>query len=90
MSATSHSWKPESRPGIADLGDIDIVIANAGVVAIGDTEPHAEPVFNAIVDTNLKGVWHTIVATIPSIIRKDGGGSIVLVSSSQGLDRPRW
>jgi SDR family mycofactocin-dependent oxidoreductase len=73
------------QAGIGDLGDIDIVIANAGVVAIGNTEPHAEPVFNAIVDTNLKGVWHTIVATVPSIIRKDRGGSIVLVSSSQGL-----
>ncbi len=70
---------------VADLGDIDIVIANAGVVAIGDPEPHSEPVFNAIVDTNLKGVWHTLVATVPSIIRKGRGGSIVLVSSSQGL-----
>ena len=70
---------------IADLGDIDIVVANAGVVAIGNREPHAEDVYNAIVDTNLKGVWHTIVATVPSMIGKGRGGSIVLVSSSQGL-----
>ncbi|HEX5144820.1 MAG TPA: mycofactocin-coupled SDR family oxidoreductase [Mycobacterium sp.] len=67
------------------LGDIDIVIANAGVVAIGNREPHAEDVYEAIVDTNLKGVWHTLVATTPSMIRKGRGGSIVLVSSSQGL-----
>jgi SDR family mycofactocin-dependent oxidoreductase len=73
------------QAGINDLGEIDIVIANAGVVAIGDTDTHAEPVFNTIVDTNLKGVWHTIVATVPSIIRKGRGGSVVLVSSSQGL-----
>jgi SDR family mycofactocin-dependent oxidoreductase len=73
------------QAGIDELGDIDIVIANAGVVAIGDAETHSEPVFNAIVDTNLKGVWHTLVATVPSIIRKGRGGSIVLVSSSQGL-----
>ncbi len=73
------------RTATEDLADIDIVIANAGVVAIGDTDPHSEPVFNAIVDTNLKGVWHTLVATVPSIIRKGRGGSIVLVSSSQGL-----
>src|SRR5271169_6240863 len=53
------------QAGIDELGDIDIVIANAGVVAIGDAETHSEPVFNAIVDTNLKGVWHTIVATVP-------------------------
>src|SRR5271167_4476129 len=71
--------------GIDDLGDIDIVIANAGVVAIGDPETRAEPVFTTIVDTNLKGVWHTMLATVPSIIRKGRGGSVVLVSSSQGL-----
>lgn len=73
------------RSAIDDLADIDIVIANAGVVAIGHTDPHSEPVFNALVDINLKGVWHTLVATVPSIIRKGRGGSIVLVSSSQGL-----
>ncbi len=73
------------RAGIDDLGDIDIVIANAGVVAIGDTQPRAEPVFDAIVDTNLKGVWNTLLTTVPSIISKGRGGSVVLVSSSQGL-----
>jgi SDR family mycofactocin-dependent oxidoreductase len=71
--------------GIDELGDIDIVVANAGVVAIGNPEPRAEPVFTTIVDTNLKGVWHTLVATVPSIVRKGRGGSVVLVSSSQGL-----
>jgi SDR family mycofactocin-dependent oxidoreductase len=73
------------QAGIDDLGDIDIVIANAGVVAIGDPEIRAEPVFTTIVDTNLKGVWHTMLATVPSIIRKGRGGSVVLISSSQGL-----
>ncbi|HEY3994873.1 MAG TPA: mycofactocin-coupled SDR family oxidoreductase [Mycobacterium sp.] len=73
------------QAGIDELGDVDIVIANAGVVAIGDPEPRAQPVFDAIVDTNLRGVWHTLLATVPSIVRKGRGGSIVLVSSSQGL-----
>ncbi len=71
--------------GIDAVGDIDIVIANAGVVAIGDPATRAEHVFTTIVDTNLKGVWHTMLATVPSIIRKGRGGSVVLVSSSQGL-----
>ena len=73
------------QAAVDELGDIDVVIANAGVVAIGDTETHSEPVFNTIVDTNLKGVWHTMLATVPSIVRKGRGGSLVLVSSSQGL-----
>jgi SDR family mycofactocin-dependent oxidoreductase len=73
------------QTGTASLGDVDIVIANAGVVAIGDKDPRAQAVFDAVVDTNLKGVWHTLVATVPSIIRNGRGGAIVLVSSSQGL-----
>ncbi|BBZ44276.1 mycofactocin-coupled SDR family oxidoreductase [Mycobacterium parmense] len=73
------------QTGIDELGDVDIVIANAGVVAIGDPQTHAVPVFDAIVDTNLKGVWNTLVAAVPSVIRKGRGGSVVLVSSSQGL-----
>ncbi|WP_167670491.1 SDR family oxidoreductase [Mycobacterium interjectum] len=73
------------RAAIDELGEIDIVIANAGVVAMGDTDTHSEPVFTTIVDTNLKGVWHTMLATVPSIIRKGRGGSVVLVSSAQGL-----
>jgi SDR family mycofactocin-dependent oxidoreductase len=71
--------------GVDELGDIDTVIANAGVVAIGNPHVRDEPVFTTIVDTNLKGVWHTMLATVPSIIRKGRGGSVVLVSSSQGL-----
>jgi SDR family mycofactocin-dependent oxidoreductase len=73
------------QAGVDELGDIDVVVANAGVVAIGVTDPESEPVFNTIVDTNLKGVWHTLLATVPSIVRKGRGGSVVLVSSSQGL-----
>lgn len=73
------------RGGIDELGEIDIVIANAGVVAIGNDDTHDEPVFTSIVDTNLKGIWHTLLATVPSMVRKGLGGSIVMVSSSQGL-----
>ena len=73
------------QTGIDTLGEIDFVVANAGVVAIGETDTRAEPLFTTIVDTNLKGVWHTLVATVPSIVRKGRGGSVVLVSSSQGL-----
>lgn len=73
------------QAGIDDVGDVDIVVANAGVVAIGNPDVRAQSVFGTIVDTNLTGVWHTLLATVPSIIRKGRGGSVVLISSSQGL-----
>jgi len=73
------------QSGIDTLGEIDIVVANAGVVAIGLKDPLNTEVYRDIVETNLNGVWHTIAATVPSIIRKGRGGSIVLTSSAQGL-----
>jgi len=71
--------------GVDQLGDIDVVVANAGVVAVGKPDPNDEQLYRDIVDTNLNGVWHTIAATVPSMIRKGSGGSIILVSSMQGL-----
>lgn len=71
--------------GIARFGDLDIVIANAGVVAIGRPDPTDDQLYRDIIDVNLLGVWHTIAATAPSMIRRGTGGSMVLISSMQGL-----
>ncbi len=71
--------------GTAQLGEAYAVVANAGVVAMGKPDPVDEDVFGDIVDINLVGVWHTIAATVPSLIRGGAGGSITLISSMQGL-----
>lgn len=71
--------------GIATFGDVNIVVANAGVVGIGLDDPLDETVYSDIVDTNLRGVWNTIAATAPSMIRRGTGGSMILISSMQGL-----
>jgi SDR family mycofactocin-dependent oxidoreductase len=70
---------------VEEFGDIDVVVANAGVVGLGLTDPADEQVYRDIVETNLHGVWHTIAATAPSMIRKGTGGPMVLISSMQGL-----
>lgn len=54
------------------IGEVDIVIANAGVVAIGDTDAHSEPVFNSIVDTNLKGSGTRCSRRCPRSSARDG------------------
>lgn len=71
--------------GVAEFGDIDIVVANAGVIGAGKLDPTDVGLYRDIVDVNLNGVWHTIAATVPSIISKGRGGSIILTSSTQGL-----
>lgn len=71
--------------GIARFGDVDIVVANAGVVGMGLPDPADTRLYRDIVDVNLVGVWHTIAATAPSMIRRGTGGSMVLISSMQGV-----
>jgi len=70
---------------VGELGDLDIVIANAGVVAAGKLDPLDDTLYRDIVETNLFGVWNTISATVGSIQAKGSGGSIILISSTQGL-----
>ncbi|CAN5809832.1 mycofactocin-coupled SDR family oxidoreductase [soil metagenome] len=68
-----------------EFGRIDIVVANAGVVAAGKTRPDDEELFRDIVEVNLFGVWNTVVATVPPMLEAGRGGSIILTSSTQGL-----
>jgi SDR family mycofactocin-dependent oxidoreductase len=71
--------------GIAELGGVDIVLANAGVAVILADEPDPEQIFRDVVDVNMFGVWNTVHAAVPTMLEQDRGGSIVLTGSTQGL-----
>jgi SDR family mycofactocin-dependent oxidoreductase len=75
------------RAGVNELGRLDIVIANAGIIRLGDGGDRRR-IFRDIVDVNLIGVWNTVEAAIPALIDGGRGGSIVLTSSSAGLKAP--
>ena len=66
------------------MGRIDVVIANAGIIRVSDTDERART-FRDIVEVNLIGTWNTVDAAIPALIAGGRGGSIVLVSSTQGI-----
>ena len=69
--------------GVAELGPVTIVVANAGIGPGGFATPDEQ--WDEVVDVNLKGVWNTGRVAIPSMIEHDRGGSIVLTSSTGGL-----
>jgi SDR family mycofactocin-dependent oxidoreductase len=71
--------------GVAELGRLDIVIANAGIAPsmTPATDPAAS--WRNVIDVNLTGVWNTAYATKGAIARGKRGGSIVLTSSTAGL-----
>ena len=72
--------------GVAQLGRLDIVSANAGISSIGGpSEEMPEQQWRDMIDINLTGVWHTVKAAIPHLKAGGRGGSIILTSSAAGL-----
>ena len=71
--------------GVATLGRLDIVAANAGVTSYYPSWKLSEEGWDVVVDTNLKGVWHTCKAAIPHLIDGGRGGAIIITSSTAGL-----
>jgi 3alpha(or 20beta)-hydroxysteroid dehydrogenase len=66
-------------------GRIDILIANAGIE--GNFKPIPEysiEVFDRVIAVNVRGVWLGLKHVIP-VMAKDGGGSIVITSSTAGI-----
>jgi (+)-trans-carveol dehydrogenase len=67
--------------GVARLGRLDVVVANAGIVGFGTAEELTEQGWQDVIDVNLtRRVWHTVKAAIPHL-RAAGGGSIIIISS---------
>jgi NAD(P)-dependent dehydrogenase (short-subunit alcohol dehydrogenase family) len=69
----------------ADLGGLDILVANAGIAgptaAVEDVTPEA---WQRTIDINLNGTFYTVRRAVP-LIKAAGGGSIVIISSAAGL-----
>jgi len=71
--------------GVAQLGRLDIVAANAGIFSFGRADVLEEQTWQDMIDVNLTGVWHAAKAAIPHLKAGGRGGSIVLTSSTAGL-----
>ncbi|MDQ2662149.1 MAG: mycofactocin-coupled SDR family oxidoreductase [Actinomycetota bacterium] len=67
--------------GVAELGRLDIVLANAGISTPASTLEMSEEVWQTMIDINLTGVWKTLKASVPHIIEGGRGGSVVITSS---------
>jgi SDR family mycofactocin-dependent oxidoreductase len=70
--------------GVAELGPVDIVLANAGIAPMSKREKHEA--WRDVIDVNLTGVFNTVETAIPSMIERGQGGAIVLTSSTAGLN----
>ncbi|KAF1050271.1 SDR family NAD(P)-dependent oxidoreductase [Xylophilus sp.] len=69
---------------VRQAGAVDILVNNAGVVRESAALDHAEADWDAVLDTNLKGMFYLAQAFAPGM-RGRGGGSIVNIASILGL-----
>ncbi|ART69526.1 short-chain dehydrogenase [Mycobacterium dioxanotrophicus] len=61
------------------FGGIDIVLANAGIASFGSVLNVDPEAFKRVIDVNITGVFNTVRATLPEVIKRRG---YVLVVSS--------
>jgi SDR family mycofactocin-dependent oxidoreductase len=71
--------------GVAALGRLDIIIANAGVSAPQTWDAITPEDFRDVMDINVTGTWNTVMAGAQKVIDGGRGGSIILISSAAGI-----
>ncbi|MGB8508230.1 MAG: 3-oxoacyl-[acyl-carrier-protein] reductase [Pyrinomonadaceae bacterium] len=67
------------------FGRIDFLVNNAGIVRDNLILRMKEDDWDAVVDTNLKGAWNFSRAAVRHMLRQEGGGSILNISSISGV-----
>ncbi len=70
--------------GVAQLGKLDIVCANAGIFQTSPALELDDAGWQETIDINLTGVWNTAKVALPHLIANNGG-SIIMTSSLAGL-----
>jgi len=71
--------------GVAALGRLDVIVANAGVAAPQAWDAITAADFRDVMDINATGTWNTVMAGAQRIIDGGRGGSIILISSAAGI-----
>lgn len=71
--------------GVAEFGRLDFVLANAGIFPAAGPQRLDMAAFVDAIDINLKGVYFTIEAALPAMLRHGDGGAIVITSSAAGF-----
>jgi NAD(P)-dependent dehydrogenase (short-subunit alcohol dehydrogenase family) len=64
------------------FGGLDIVVANAGIASYGSVLTVDPKIFRRLIDVNVTGVFHTVRAALPALLRSRG--YILIVSSAAG------
>ena len=81
----SHSRMREVvRDTVAELGRLDMVLANAGVYSVGTVHDLTEQQWREVIDVNLTGVFNTIQASLEPLAAAPRGR---IVATASGMGR---
>jgi 3alpha(or 20beta)-hydroxysteroid dehydrogenase len=82
-------WKAAVSTAIDAYGKLNVLVNNAGTVALGPLKSHDLKKWQQVLDVILTGTFLGIQAVIDPMIEA-GGGSIINVSSIEGLRGAAW
>ncbi|MET0997246.1 MAG: SDR family oxidoreductase, partial [Marmoricola sp.] len=79
---SSESWT-EFLTAVGEIGPIDVLVNNAGIMPLGSVLKEPEDVARAIIDVNVHGIINGTKAVAPGMVDR-GHGHIVNVASAVG------
>jgi 3alpha(or 20beta)-hydroxysteroid dehydrogenase len=77
-------WEAAVSTALSDFGTLNVLVNNAGIVALGQLGQFDVAKWHKVIDVNLNGTFHGIQAVVEPM-KAAGGGSIINVSSIEGL-----
>ena len=69
----------------AEFGRVDFLVNNAGITRDNLILRMKEEDWDSVIDTNLKGAWNFSRAALRHMLKNEGGGSILNISSISGV-----
>lgn len=72
------------QTAVREFGQLDMVVANAGITLFGDFLDFTPADFRKIIDLNLQGAFFLTQAAVRQMKEQPGGGRILLISSNIG------
>jgi NAD(P)-dependent dehydrogenase (short-subunit alcohol dehydrogenase family) len=72
------------RAAVDRFGRLDILFCNAGITSVMPIAELTEEEWDAVIDTNLKGMFTLIKQSAPQM-RAQGGGTIITMGSEMGI-----